>query len=89
MQKRKAEHIEEGYASRGVPAREASRRAFTTVSKESGGGKKSGPARGRAKDHASPRQGGRKRQTGRWAAARSGPARKAARTRTSRGRRAA
>ena len=37
-QKRKAEHIEEGYEDRGVPKNEAERRAWATVNKESGGG---------------------------------------------------
>ena len=46
-QKRKAEHIEEGYEKRGVSSREAERRAWATVNKESGGGKKSGSGRGR------------------------------------------
>jgi hypothetical protein len=33
-QKRQAEHIEEGYERRGVPEREAERRAWATVNKE-------------------------------------------------------
>ena len=41
-QKRKAEHIEEGYEDRGVSEKEAERRAWATVNRESGGGKKSG-----------------------------------------------
>ena len=36
-QKRKAEHIEEGYEDRGVGHEEAERRAWATVNKESGG----------------------------------------------------
>ena len=40
-QKRKAEHITEGYKERGTPAKEAKRRAWATVNKESGGGNKS------------------------------------------------
>ena len=44
-QKRQAEHIEKGYEHRGVGAREAERRAWATVNKESGGGKKSGSGR--------------------------------------------
>ncbi|MCP9496549.1 MAG: hypothetical protein MSG64_19070 [Pyrinomonadaceae bacterium MAG19_C2-C3] len=44
-QKRQAEHIEEGYESRGVPEEEAQRRAWATVNKESGGGKQSGSGR--------------------------------------------
>lgn len=39
-QKRKAEHIEEGYESRGVPTHEAEKRAWATVNKQDGGGKK-------------------------------------------------
>jgi hypothetical protein len=38
-QKRKAEHIEEGYEKRGVGKDEAERRAWATVNKQSGGGK--------------------------------------------------
>ena len=41
-QKRKAEHIEEGYEKRGVPEKEAASRAWATVNKEPGGGNKSG-----------------------------------------------
>jgi plasmid stabilization system protein ParE len=43
-QERKAEHIAESYESRGVPENEAERRAWATVNKESGGGKKAVPA---------------------------------------------
>src|ERR1700760_1141356 len=46
-QKRQAEHIEEGYEHRGVPEEEAERRAWATVNKETGGGKKSGSGRGK------------------------------------------
>jgi hypothetical protein len=59
-QKRKAEHIEEGYEKRGVGGKEAARRAWATVNKESGGGKKSGSGRGKRTSHASSRKGGRK-----------------------------
>ncbi|KTC98163.1 hypothetical protein [Legionella erythra] len=41
-QKRKAEHIEEGYERKGVSAKEAERRAWATVNKQDGGGKKPG-----------------------------------------------
>ena len=44
-QKRKAEHIEEGYEKRGVSQNEAERRAWATVNKQEGGGKKSGSGR--------------------------------------------
>lgn len=44
-QKRKAQHIEEGYESRGVSQEEAEHRAWATVNKQDGGGKKSGSGR--------------------------------------------
>ena len=39
-QKRKAEHIEEGYEKRGVSEKEAERRAWATVNKQDGGGQR-------------------------------------------------
>ena len=39
-QKRKAEHIEEGYEKRGVSSKTAAARAWATVNKQDGGGKK-------------------------------------------------
>ncbi|BAI97138.1 hypothetical protein Sj15T_15810 [Sphingobium sp. TA15] len=59
-QKRKAEHIEQGYEDRGVSRGEAERRAWATVNKESGGGNKSGSGRGKPDSHASSRKGGKK-----------------------------
>jgi len=59
-QKRKAEHIEEGYEKRGVSDKEAERRAWATVNKESHGGKKSGSGRGKTESHSSSRKGGKK-----------------------------
>lgn len=47
-QKRQAEHIEEGYEKRGVGRKEAARRAWATVNKETGGGRKSGSGRAKA-----------------------------------------
>jgi plasmid stabilization system protein ParE len=44
-QQRKADHIAEGYEERGVAEKEAERRAWATVNKQEGGGKKSGSAR--------------------------------------------
>lgn len=41
-QKRKAEHIEESYESRGVSKDEAESRAWATVNKQSGGGERKG-----------------------------------------------
>jgi plasmid stabilization system protein ParE len=59
-QKRKAEHIEKGYEKRGVSSKEAERRAWATVNKESGGGKKSGSGRGKKSNKSSSRKAGRK-----------------------------
>lgn len=86
-QKRKAEHIEEGYEDRGVSQEEAERRAWATVNKESGGGKRSGSGRGRKSNRSSSRKGGRKggrASARRPAAARSRSAKKAARSRKKR-----
>jgi plasmid stabilization system protein ParE len=44
-QKRMAAHIEEGYEKRGLSTQESERRAWATVNKETGGGKKSGSGR--------------------------------------------
>lgn len=44
-QKRKAVHIEEGYEQKGVSKKEAEKRAWATVNKQDGGGKKSGSGR--------------------------------------------
>lgn len=83
-QKRKAEHIENGYEDRGVPAEEAERRAWATVNKESGGGNKSGSGRGHPDTHASSEKGGRKggaASAARTKEERSASAKKAAATR--------
>ncbi len=83
-QKRKAEHIEEGYEDRGVSKDEAERRAWATVNKESHGGKKSGSGRGKKESHAASRKGGKlggKASAARSKAAKSRSAKKAARTR--------
>lgn len=44
-QKRQVKHIEEGYEEKGIPAKEARRRAWATENKISGGGRKSGSGR--------------------------------------------
>src|SRR4051812_7776887 len=80
-QKRKAEHIEEGYEKRGTPAKEAARRAWATVNKETGGGKKSGSGRGKTESHASSRKGGKKGGSSQSHAKRVAAGKKAARTR--------
>jgi hypothetical protein len=83
-QKRMAEHIEEGYEQRGISTDEAERRAWATVNKETGGGKKSGSGRGKKVNRAPSRKGGRlggRAAAARPAAARSRSAKKAAATR--------
>ena len=80
-QKRKAEHIEEGYEKRGTSHKEAERRAWATVNKESGGGKKSGSGRGKAESHASSRKGGEKGGSSQSASSRSAAAKKGWETR--------
>lgn len=59
-QKRQARHIEEGYKKRGSSEDESERRAWATVNKMSGGGKKSGSGRGKKMNKSSARKGGRK-----------------------------
>ena len=80
-QKRKAEHIEEGYRDRGVSKDEAERRAWATVNKGSGGGKKSGSGRGKKENREPERRGGRKAATTRTSAERSKAAKKGWETR--------
>jgi plasmid stabilization system protein ParE len=83
-QKRQAEHIEEGYEKRGVPEKEAEKRAWATVNKETGGGNKSGSGRGKADTNTSSKKGGARggaASAARPATARSASAKKAAATR--------
>ena len=58
-QKRQAEHIEESYESRGLSQGESKRRAWATVNKMTGGGKKSGSGRGKKINKAPARKGGK------------------------------
>ena len=86
-QKRQAQHIEEGYEERGVSEGEAERRAWATVNKISGGGKKSGSGKGKPTNKGPTRKGGRlggARSAARPAAARSASAKEAAATRARR-----
>lgn len=87
-QKRRAAHIEEGYEKRGVSKKEAQARAWATVNKETGGGKKSGSGRGKPENRSASKKGGRlggAASANRPAAARSRSAKKAAVTRARRG----
>ncbi|HJQ54652.1 MAG TPA: hypothetical protein VJ825_12510 [Gemmatimonadaceae bacterium] len=64
-EKRQAEHIEEGYESRGVPDKEAERRAWATVNKVHGGGEKpGGGGYGKEENHEPMRKGGRNSHSG-------------------------
>src|SRR5262245_41064725 len=86
-QRRQAEHIEDGYEKRGVPPREAARRAWATVNEMTGGGRRGGSGTGKRVNKAPARKGGRiggQAAAKRSAAARSTSARKAARTRARR-----
>ena len=49
-QERKADHIEKSYEKKGVSKKEAESRAWATVNKQDGGGKKKGDS-GRKKSH--------------------------------------
>ena len=84
-QERKAEHIEESYESRGVPEKEAERRAWATVNKDDGGGKRpGGSGRGKSTGHPAAHKGGRTggaASAARSTASRSASAKKVAATR--------
>ena len=60
-EKRQERHIEKGYEERGVPQKEAQRRAWATVNKVHGGGEKpGGSGYGKAENHEPMRRGGRR-----------------------------
>jgi len=83
-QKRQAEHIEEGYEKKGVPAKTAKSRAWATVNASTGGGKKSGSGRGKKTSNAPAKKGGKKggaASAARSTAAKSASAKKGAATR--------
>lgn len=83
-QERKADHIAESYKDKGVSAKEAESRAWATVNKDDGGGKKSGSGRGKSTGHPAAHKGGEKggkASASRSAAERSASAKKAAATR--------
>lgn len=88
-QKRKAEHIEEGYQERGVSQDEAERRAWATVNKSDRGGRKpGGSGRGRKRNPEPSNRGGKlggQASANRPKSARSASAKKATRTRARRG----
>jgi plasmid stabilization system protein ParE len=88
-QDRKADHIADGYEKRGVGKKEAERRAWATVNKDDGGGKKEGGSgRGKSTGNPAAHKGGKlggKASASRPAAKRSAAARKAAATRKRRG----
>ncbi len=60
-QDRKADHIAQSYEARGMPAPEAERRAWATVNKDDGGGKKpGGSGRGADTGHPAAHRGGQR-----------------------------
>ena len=86
-QKRQAEHIAEGYKDRGTSKKTAKSRAWATVNKMTGGGKKSGSGRGKKVNKGPANKGGKKggkASAARSKAAKSASAKKAARTRARR-----
>ena len=61
-QKRQAEHIEESYRKRGLSKGTAEERAWRTVNKQTGGGKKKpGSAAGKKRSRSAPKSSARKR----------------------------
>jgi plasmid stabilization system protein ParE len=86
-QDRQADHIKEGYEKKGVSKGEAERRAWATVNKQDGGGKRSGSGRGEAKDSSSSAKGGRKAAESRKAGARRSSAKKSGGTMSTRSKR--
>jgi hypothetical protein len=84
-QKRQAEHIEESYEERGLSEDEAEKRAWATVNKMSGGGKKSGSGCGKATNKAPAQKGGKKGGSSQSRATKVQAGKKAAATRKRRG----
>ena len=84
-QQRKAGHVEQSYETRGVSEKEAERRAWATVNKDDGGGKREGGSgRGKSTGHPAAHKGGRiggAASAARSPASRSEAAKKAAATR--------
>ncbi|HEX3364987.1 plasmid stabilization protein [Phenylobacterium sp.] len=84
-QDRKADHIADSYEKKGVSQKEAESRAWATVNKDDGGGKKAGGSgRGKSTGHPRAHKGGKaggKASASRSAADRSASAKKAAATR--------
>lgn len=88
-QKHQAEHIEEGYEHRGVPDKEAERRAWATVNKIHGGGEKSGSGNKKADDRSVYHKAGEKGGKSAADRPRSARAKSAAKAAITRARRAA
>ena len=75
-QKRKAEHIEEGYKERGLSEEEAERRAWATVNAAHGGGEKPGGGGYGKPENKAPYKKGGKKGGAKKGAARKGGAKK-------------
>lgn len=87
-QKRMAEHIEDSYESRGTSDKEAERRAWATVNKETGGGRKSGSGRKSATKNSGSKSAAKKTGTRKTPAKKTSATRKSA-TKKSSGRKSA
>ena len=86
-QKREAHDIEKGYEEKGVPKKEAEKRAWATVNKMYGGGAQGGSGTATIKDISPAKKGGKiggQKQAQRPASERSASAKKAAATRKKR-----
>ena len=64
-QKRQAEHIEDSMEKRGMSKKQAEGRAWATVNKNTGGGKKSGSGRGKPSTNAARPAAARRRRAAR------------------------
>jgi len=83
-QKREAEHIEDSYKQKGLSAKTAASRAWATVNKESGGGKKSGSGRKTATKKTAAKKAGAKKATPKKTGAKKTAAKKKPSSKTSR-----
>ena len=74
-QKRQAEHIEKGYEKRGLSEKEAERRAWATVNKQTGGGKRKSAAKGESRRSSKSKTGGSTARSSRSRSSRSNASR--------------
>ena len=75
-QKRQASKIEKSYKKRGVSSKTAEARAWATVNKETGGGKKRAAKKSSGRKSAAKKSGGRKKTASRKSSARKSASKK-------------